>query len=102
MTELTESLVERLLLKTKEGEISWRESVRPNEYTVSFPSSSVGIVDDKDGYRLRLYNDTGMLIDETPIERAPALPQMMELWALARRQAWRVDETLQELLKELA
>ncbi len=102
MTELTRSLVERLLAKTKAGEISWRESVRPGEYTASFPSSSVGIVFDNAGYRLRLYNDAGILIDETPIKRVPALSQMMELLGLARRQALRVDETLQELLKELA
>ncbi len=102
MTELTESLVERLLSKTKAGEIYWREAVQPGEYTVSFPHSSVGILSDKGGYSLRLYNDAGMLIDETPIKRVPALSQTIELFSLARRQALRVDETLQELLKELA
>ena len=102
MTELTDSLVERLLAKTKAGEINWRESVRSDEYTASFPSSSVGIIFENGGYSLRLYNDAGILINETPVKRAPALSQMMELLGLAKRQSLRVDETLQELLKELA
>ena len=102
MTELTESLVARLLAKTENGELQWREGVRAGEYTVSFPRSSVGIRSDQGTYTLRLYNDAGMLIDETPIRRDPALKQMMDLMGLARRQAFRVDETLKELLEELA
>ena len=102
MSELTESLVARLLDKTRAGEIAWRESARPGEYSVSFPNSSIGIVNDSGRYLVRLYNESGLLIDETMVKRQPVLQQMTDLLHLARRQALRVDETLQELLKELA
>lgn len=102
MTELAESLISRLLAKTESGELHWREGVRAGEYTVSFPRSSVGIRADRAGLTLRLYNEAGMVIDETPIDHEPAARQMTDLIALARRQAFRVDETLKELLEELA
>lgn len=102
MSELTESLVARLLDKTRAGEIAWRESARPGEYSVSFPNSSIGIVNDKGHCLVRVYNEAGLLIDETLVKRNPSLEQLMDLLHLARRQALRVDETLQELLKELA
>ena len=102
VNELTDSLVSRLLEKTRAGELAWRESVRSGEYTVSFPNSSIGIANEKGRLLLRVYNEAGMMIDEILIKKPPIIHQMMDLLHLARRQALRVDETLEQLLKELA
>jgi hypothetical protein len=105
MSEKVDVLVQRLLERTRSGQLEWEARNMTDDIVVSFAASSVVISPDIDGEcRLRLYDDHGRLFEEVDHEQMAestraALP---ETYRLARPGAFDVDRKLEELLSELA
>lgn len=105
MTEKVELLVQRLLQRTKAGQLDWEARDMTDDVVVSFPASSVVISPYVDGEcMLRLYDDHGRLFEEVDHDQMspPTQAALKETYRLARRGAFDVDKKLEELLSELA
>jgi hypothetical protein len=105
MTEKVDVLVQRLLERTRCGQLKWEARDMTDDVVVSFAASSVVISPYVDGEcMLRLYDDHGRLFAEIGHDQMSAVTQsaLRETYRLARRRAFDVDTKLDELLSELA
>ena len=105
MSEKVDVLVQRLLERTRNGQLEWEARDMTDDVVVSFPASSVVISPYVDGEcMLRLYDDHGRLFEEVDHDQMSDATQtaLKETYRMARRGAFDVDRKLEELLSELA
>lgn len=112
--ERQKHLVERLLNKSRSGELAWRESIRPDEFQVAFPSSGVQIRSTKSGnftdFHISLIDSSGRVVDgfgndqldrDGPYKSGSWSRPLSELYELARRSALRADDVIDSILVEI-
>ncbi len=103
-TKLLE-IAEKLLERTRNGEVNWRETVDSNEFIVSFPKQTLAIEKMIRGtYQISLVNERGNTIESL---RSPSSIDfqggkiLQDLFELARRRALQIDIRLDEALNAL-
>lgn len=106
-------LIERLLQATSEGKLHWDASSQANEYQVSVgenlvlisgPRRSLGfnVNLDMENMSIALVNRDGIEIDRQKVEISdPTYEKFLELFDMARKNYYKVDETLQEVIDEV-
>lgn len=115
--EKQKKLVERLLDKTKQGKLEWRETVDTNRFRLSFSDSGLEIYSKgrqgqfEDDYIISMINAEGSVVDafsDVDLNQSEVVApdvswysKMMELHSLAKRRALGSDEVLDTILNEL-
>jgi hypothetical protein len=101
-------IVDRLIYKTNQREIEWKEGVYPGAFQVSFPNYSLTLIpregqDDTTDYIIGIIDSDGHTIDTfSDVDLGgDYYAKMAELYQNARRQALGVDKALDEILDEL-
>lgn len=101
-------LVEKLLERTRDGEVNWKGTVKSNEYMIYFKNFSLSISTSFDNFTnqnnvvISLRNDSGDEIDNFWIDEEDAHYKLVsELHAGARRKALQIDEALSTIMTEL-
>ena len=101
-------LVARLLAKTDEGKLEWRETVWPDTIQVSFPNYSITLAEvytyGELGYVGHILNSEGRTVDsfsDDDIKRE-GLDRMAALYQKGRRQALSAGKALDEILSQLS
>ena len=106
-------LIERLSIKTHEGQLHWERTANPSIFQTSFPSYVVRLnvrqeADSTPDYVITVRGQDGTVLEQTSdVEISKAVPSsnaytvMADLFARARRQALGVNEALDSLLSEL-
>jgi hypothetical protein len=96
---------ELLYQRTKKGEIVWERTDSDTRFLTSFPNNGVVLRLDATGFpQLLLRNERGETIETLSFQQAVGAgihEKMRELYELARRQAFGVDQALDELLRAL-
>ena len=109
-SEKHRQLVDQLLVKTKVGQLEWRETAEPDTFQVSFPNYSVMITQQRHNPRFPIHivsilNSGGRRVDtfsdESAAWEASDKPQLTELYQHARRQALGADKALEDILNAL-
>ena len=103
------SLIRKLIIKTKEGNVNWTKTVKENAFTVSFPNYSLSVFKAGENilssYSIGIYNDKGNLIESIayspPILIDPSLKILEEFYDLARRKAMGAGKAIIDLLSAL-
>jgi len=101
------SILDRLIAKSRNRELDWKEGVFPQSFQVSFPNYSLTLGPQFRGntkdYVVTILNSEGTAIDEfSDVDLGDGyFAQMDELYQSARRQALGVDKALDEILQEL-
>lgn len=100
-------LIDRLLVKTRAGELQWSETPTQDAFQASFPSYSLELEREDTTIYIRVLNAEGNVLEWTSDQKmrtegnwknADDIRKLDELYALARRQALRVEKALDELL----
>ena len=100
-------IAEKLVERSRKGEVTWQETVDEDEFAVSFPDYSIVIervrrVGLNARYRLSLMSKNGFRLDSlSPEASGGGHPDLKELFEIARRKALQVDERLDQALKAL-
>ena len=101
-------LVEKLIKRTKAGEVNWKNTVKDGEYMIYFKGFSLSIStsfddnEDKGYVLISLRNESGNEIDKFWIgEGDPHYKMVSELYSGARRKALQIDEALSSIMSEL-
>ena len=107
-------LVERLLERTRAGELVWQESIRPDVFQAAFQNSSVQIKSVDDGrfteVHVSIVDAIGRIVDDfgrdgldrdSPRQPGSWSRALEELYALARRSALRADDAIDSILAEI-
>ena len=100
LTHLTALLLE----KTREGKVPWKPSATDDVFVSSFGKYGVSIRENiLGGFELSLMDTTGTVIESIRESTEFQLEggHLSELFTLARRSAHNVEESLDNLLKEL-
>ena len=106
MTEFDEKLahlITTLLEKTREGKVSWEDTVRDRTFISAFGRYGVSISNERFGFVLMFLNENGKEV-ETKIENSADSSEYIELeelFALAQRSAHNAEESIDNLLQEL-
>ena len=105
-------LATKLVAKTDAGDVSWEETGEASKYLTTFPHMSVAIastsIEDrwgntKPGHAISLIDSEGRPIEHLELEKHPQQSNpLADLFVRAKRQAFRVDQVLDEILAELA
>jgi hypothetical protein len=107
-----QQLVERLAVKTDQGEVYWKEAAGPDTFQISFPNYSLTLSSqNRQGsilYVISILNSEGRTVDSFSDEDLDGdgrggryFTMMGELYHNARRQALGVDKALDEILGQL-
>jgi hypothetical protein len=101
-------LVNRLIAKTRQGELAWHVGVTPRSLTVSFPRHTIQVVpEERDRLILTVQNGEGETIAETPTGNWPSIDEaryavpydkLRELYEAAQAST---EAELDQLLDEL-
>lgn len=106
-------LIDKLLQATIEGRLSWVASSMANEYQTSIgqnlvlisgPRRSLGfnVNLEMENMSIALVNNDGVEIDRQKVEVSDsAYDNFLELFDMARKNYYKVDETLQEVIDEV-
>ena len=98
-------IAEKLLKRTRNGEVNWRETVDSNEFIVSFPTQTLAIEETVSGrYQISLVNERGNTIESLRFPGSQAIEGgeiLQDLFELARRKALQIDIRLDEALNAL-
>jgi hypothetical protein len=109
-------LIQGLHRGTRGGKIHWVRTGVKGVYLANFPEYAVRIsvelpgkllVQDKQYYYLRIYNDNGDMVEEITDAQLTKTPEfdprevMIEIYNMARSQAMGADEAIDALLKVL-
>lgn len=104
MSEL-ESLIPVILEKTRQGKLRWEPaSTVSDNYIATLEDAALELAADSAGHpRLALLNENGRRLQFVywGAITSPANEQLVTLYELARRQALRIDSTLQRLSDQL-
>jgi hypothetical protein len=115
-SEKNAMLVKKILKRTREGTIEWEATHSDETFQASFPNYSIRISrrryepeypgDDGISHKLDIYNKDGKLIEEIfPVDIGKTIKkpfQMLEeIFMLARKIAFGVEEALDELISVL-
>jgi hypothetical protein len=99
-------LIDALLIRSREGKVSWAPGGRDDTFIWSGSSASVAVLTkDNDGqqpWRIQLYDSSGRVIeDETFLMSSPYFEQIGELYGLARADALDINAAIDGLLEDL-
>jgi hypothetical protein len=101
-------ILERLINKTENGELEWKEGVYPETFQVAFSNYSLTVgqrsgEDDTLDYVISIRDASGNVIDTfSDVDLGSGYFKTMgELYENARRQALGVDKALDEILNDL-
>ena len=95
MAKKTDDLVERLIEKTRTGDVEWEAAERESTFLTTFSKSTVRI--DSDG-EFFIFNEGGELIEH--VEPSEVYPYST-LYEAARRQVLNVDSFIDGIMDEL-
>jgi len=120
-------LIELLLRRSRDRQVTWKETADENTFQVSFPKSSVQICRNEDGVQVSLINDEdetvdgftnydlrmlintlrnddpfAFMVDGEYAAVGATADAVRELYHLARRTALGADKALDDVLSELA
>jgi hypothetical protein len=112
-------LVDRLIAKTDQHELDWREGVVPGSFLVSFPHYSLRL-EEKEGpseftipppdIMMSIINMSGDIIDtvyqfeidgDTKPDKRTYYVKMRDLYRMVRQQVLGADKAVEEILSEL-
>jgi hypothetical protein len=99
-TQKDSLFLDRLLASSRAGKIDWAPTANARIFTTSLSgkfSISIGGVTD-DSLWLTIDDGEGVIIHRLTTDE---YNQLSELYQLARRRAFKVDETIDELMKDL-
>ena len=85
-----------LHVRTEEGKIIWSQTPVFGVYKVTLPSLHTVEVGDSDLTCFKIYSPEGVLIEESNTHKG-----IMDLYFVAKRQALKVSERLDQVLKYL-
>jgi hypothetical protein len=111
-------LVSRLLERTTNGDLRWRETIHKNAFQVSLKENSVlvrqkpGEIPDVDDYEFQLINNEGQTVDsfldldlakteDVQADKIKWYRLCEELYDLARRTALGSEQVLNQILRDL-
>jgi hypothetical protein len=105
-------LFQKVLQKTRQGQLKWQATAEENEYITPlgekrylriFPFTELDAYGNQTGpTSVSLVNEKDeLLVDMTSNVDGIALDELKELELMAKRQALRIDEQVDEVLKEL-
>lgn len=107
------NLVERLIEKTKKGDLAWSESPEHGIYSISFKNYSLNIYiktnreNSNDDVFIQIVDSFGELTEEfSDIDLSKISPndwynKMLDLYTSARRIALGADKALKDIISEL-
>lgn len=100
-----DAILEKLLERSRKGEVAWEETARENQYQVSSADTSFRIAHDDRyssdrGYSLSVTDERGLVL-ESLNSFGQANEKLVELYNMARRRALGVEERLERALKGL-
>lgn len=102
------SLVQRLLDRTKSGDVNWKLTANENEFMIYFKKFSLSVRhtydqhEDMEYTSITLRDDSGEEIDQFWIDTTdPHWNIVNDLYAVARRRALHIDDALHIIMKEL-
>lgn len=111
MSATYDQLLSDLLEASREGRVMWKESPRSSTFSVSLNVNSITIAqkiytgqyEDHVDYLLAISDSSGKTLDSVLYEHDnPNYSNASELFSLALRKARRIDETLDEISKQIA
>ena len=96
-------IARKLLERTRNGEVNWKETVNRTEFVVSFPKQSLTVDSSYDNvYSLSLVNEKGTTVDSIRLNAEDeGYETLQALYVLTRRQALQVDARLAETFAAL-
>lgn len=100
-------LIERLLRKTRAGDVPWEATAQDGRFQVAFPDYSVVVFERGNDWVLSIYNDEGAQIESVSDSalynegQGNAAEQLVALYQAARRTAFNVGKALDDLLGNL-
>lgn len=106
-------LIDKLLQATTEGRLYWDSSSQSNEYQtsvgdilvlISGPRRSLGfnVNLNMENMSIALVNNEGVEIDRQKVETSDsAYDNFLDLFDMARKNYYKVDETLQKIIDEV-
>ena len=102
------SLVQRLIGRTKSGDVNWKLTANENEFMVYFKKFSLSVrrsydhQEDMEYTSISLRNDSGEEIDQYWIStKDPQWNIVNDLYDGARRKALQIDDALHIIMEEL-
>lgn len=96
--EILDSLLER----TKNREMEWQSTSREGEYIIYLQGYSISLIQVFVGYEMVLRSENGKVIDDFTIRFGdPYWEKAQEIFSTARRQALKIDEAVEEVIKQL-
>lgn len=118
INEKLTSLVTTLVEKTEEGKVSWSPTVNADEFVPGFSRYAILIRKEASVYEdgdtgqgtyleLLLLNEDGRVMDskatsqDSLSDQSDDFEHLFELFTLARRSAYKVEESIDRLLQEL-
>ena len=104
------ALVFNLRGRTHDGQLDWEESALPGAFEVAFSNYTIRISQDNDGYEVSILDKVGRLIESFSDVNVPDTAWMpgetsygvfSEVYEMARRISYGVEQALNEILEEL-
>ena len=104
------ALVSELHEGTQEGILEWSSTLRPDAFEVPFANYTVRISADEQDYRISVVDAIGRIIESfthaeiatgPEAERQKYYKMLEEIYEMARRKAYGVDEALNDILEEI-
>ncbi len=103
--EKKRAIVDAIIAKTKSGELAWEATYDDETFETNFRSSSVRITQMASGttVAITILGIDGVILEQLNTHEVDYVygQQMNELYAIVRRKALKIDETLDALLNEL-
>ncbi|MDQ3685968.1 MAG: hypothetical protein M3430_10270 [Acidobacteriota bacterium] len=95
-------LLERLFERTKNGVADWQATPREDEYIIYLQGYSISLQSSFSSYVIAIRNDKGKVIDEFTVWGHDLhWEKVNEIYTTARRKALKIDEVVEEVLKQL-
>ena len=96
-------IAEKLLERSREGEVDWSETVDENKFSASYPNYSVSVSKERRGHRFTAHNRHGTEVDslQAQYDVEAHWHLLKELFELARHVGVKTDEVLDGLLDRL-
>ena len=107
--EIYKEILDRLHIKSQNGEANWRTTGRDNQYIIYFQKFSLSIIygyeesDNSCYILLSIYNENGESIDSFYVDdnSKEEYEFLEKLYQSAKRKALKIDEAVSEMLLEV-